>query len=489
MKIFKYSYFVMIFAALFTSCMEDDLKLNNPNNAVVDYYFNNQDEFEKAIRGAYNGLKGIGLYSGSGSAGDIIIVPDLLADNLILSPEGRGSNRDGHNWTINASNAPTYLYNGAYTMIARTNLILANIDNLDDNLFPKKELIRAEALALRGMAHFEVARLYVKIPTQSSDANSFVGIPYIDYFDPYGEPSRLATVQETYARIMEDLEVALPELPTTVQADRLSQPALRVLIGRVALYMGDYDKVISMLTPVVSSIQPVAANKIVDLWRNNNSDGVLFEVPMLTANGDPDYRSNYSQGTNNIDFVPEYSVDKAFRDLYNDATEPDRIKAYFKVLKNQYNVWKYVQTKGGTSAYIRYLRVEEAILSLAEAQYMKHQEGAALTTLNKLRDARYSSYSGGESGDALFDAIQLERRKELAFEGDRFFTIKRLLGVPGIPAKYHQGVVRSGNGHLQDGTGQPSDAQFLDPSSHKWQMPIDYSSLLFDPNVTQTPGY
>lgn len=490
MKIFKYS-LLMIFAALFVSCNDDDITLTSPNDAMVDDYFNNPDEFENAIRGAYNGLKGSGLYSGSGSAGDIIIVPDLLADNLILSLEGRGSNRDGHNWTINASNVPTYLYHGAYTIISRANLILDNIDNLSDEAFPDKAKIRSEALALRGLAHFEVARLYVKIPTQSADANSFVGIPYIDYFDPYDQPYRTASVAETYSRIMADLEASLDGLPNNVVEARLSKPAVHALIGRVALYMGDYQKVISELTPVVAAVQPVSNANFINLWRNNNSDGVLFEVPMLTASGDPDYRVNYSQGTNNVNFVPEYSVDKAFRDLYDDATEANRINAYFKVLKDQYNVWKYVQTKGGTSAYIRYLRVEEAILNLAEAQYLdpNTSNAAALATLNILRDQRYTSYNGGETGDALFNAIQLERRKELAFESDRFFTIKRLLGVPGIPAQYHVGVVRSGNGHYMDGTGQPSDQQILEASSHKWQMPIDFSSLLFDPNVGQTPGY
>src|SRR5690606_18326765 len=362
----------------------------------------------------YNAFKGIGLYSGSGSSSDLNIVPDLLADNLILSAEGRGSNREGHNWLYNSGTTPTDIYSGAYDMISRANLVLMNIDNLADEDFPTKELIRSEALALRGIAHFEVARHYLKIPTQSSDANSFIGIPYVDFFDPYAHPSRLASVQETYARIMDDLEASVEGLPASVQVDRLSQPAVNAMIGRVALYMGDYPKVISKLTPVVNSVAPAQASELQSMWRYQSSPGVLFEVPMTIAGGDPHIGSNYSQGTNSATIVMEYSVDKAFRELYNDETEPERIQAFMRMLRNQYVVWKYAQAASGYNPFARYLRVEEAIFNLAEAQYLTGNETGALATLNKVRDNRYSSYAGGESGDALFDAIQLERRKELA---------------------------------------------------------------------------
>lgn len=493
MKIFKYSFFILILSVVMVSCNEEDITFTSPNDAVVEDYFNNEEEFESAILGVYDAFKGTDIYSGSGSSSDLVIVPDLLADNLILSGDGRGSNREGHNWLYSSGSTPTNIYSGAYGIVANANLILANIDNLADEDFPTKELIRSEALALRAIAHFEVARHYVKIPTQSADANSFIGIAYIDYFDPYAQPSRLATVQESYARILQDLEASLEGLPnystSVVESGRLSKQAVNAMIGRVALYMGDYPTVISKLTPIVNSIDPATPSELQGLWRSQNVAGVLFQIPMTIAGGDPHIGSNYSQGTNSSTIVMEYSVDKAFREMYNDATEPERIQAFFRMYRNQYVVWKYAQAASGLNPSAKYYRVEEAILSLAEAQYLTGNEGGALTTLNILRDQRYSTYAGGETGDNLFNAIQLERRKELAFEGDRFFQIKRLLGVPGIPSQYSQGVQRSGNGYLQDGSGAPSAEQFLPANSHKWQLPISFNTLLYDPNIGQTPGY
>ena len=44
-----------------------------------------------------------------------------------------------------------------------------------------------------------------------------------------------------------------------------------------------------------------------------------------------------------------------------------------------------------------------------------------------VREHRYSDYEPGtESGSALENAIMLQRRLELAFEGHRFFDLKRL---------------------------------------------------------------
>lgn len=489
MKRFKILAFIAIAALGLNSCSEDDLLQESYGDATIDNYFNNNDEFTAAILGAYNGMKGTGFYSGDGSAEGIIILGDLLSENLISSFDGRGSNRDTHNFFYDGGRVPNYAYGTMYTIISRANLILANTYKIEDEAF--KNQIEAEALALRGIAHFELAKLYLKIPTQSADANSSIGIAYVTEFDQYAMPSRLSTVQETYTMIMKDLEdaLALEGLPSGVQTDRLSQVALRAMIGRVALYMGDYPKAVTNLTPVVNAVDPTAAADIQGYWRCQNSNGSLFEIPMRSGGTDPQIANNYSQGASNSNIVIEYSVDRAFRDLYDDANEPQRVAAFFKVFKNQYVCWKYAVVATGYSAFGRYLRVEEAILNLAEAQYLSNNHSGALTTLNILRDERYNSYAGGETGDALFNAIQLERRKELAFEGDRFFTLKRLLGVPGIPSQYAQGVVRSGNGYLADGTGAPSATQTLDPNSHKWQMPIPINDLIYNPNMTQTPGY
>jgi hypothetical protein len=69
-----------------------------------------------------------------------------------------------------------------------------------------------------------------------------------------------------------------------------------------------------------------------------------------------------------------------------------------------------------------------------------------------LRKERYTSFTPGtEAGQALLDAILKERRLELAFENDRWYTLKRL----GLS------VQRSGKGDIADGNGSKALVQTL----------------------------
>ncbi len=482
-------------ALSFTSCNDDDIDQKPYDKIEFADYYKTESDFTTALNGVYQGFSQSGYYAGLSNASDIVAVGDILADNLILDPNGRRSGQRAHAWTYNSNAVPTELYSTSYNIISRANIILANIDNLADGEF--KNNVIAQAKAVRALAHFEVARTYAEIPTQAADAASTVGIAYVDKYDPKATPKRDATIGETYTKIIGDLEAAIPYLSAKAESSVMNKYAAQALLGKVYLYKGDYAKAIEFTQPVVDAVAPAAKADLAGLWTSNNSKGVLFEIPFINTT-DVTIGTNYSQGSLNEDIVIEYAVDKAFYNLYNQNTEAERVNAYFKVFtpkNHDYEeviaVNKYIagKVKLGLNNG-RYLRVEEAILNLAEAQYLSGDQANALTTLNKLRDARYSSYTGGETGAAIFDGIQLERRKELAFEnGDRWFTLKRLQGVSGISSVYTSGIQRSGNGYLADGTGTISSSQTLKAGDYKWQFPIPQSVLNLNTSMTQTPGY
>ena len=486
---------ILASALSFTSCSDDDINQKPYDSIEIADYYKTESDFTNALNGVYKGFAQSGYYAGLSNASDIISIGDIMADNLILDPNGRRAAQRAHTWAYNSNSVPTDIYSTSYNVISRANIILANANNLQDGDF--KNNVIAQATAVRAMAHFEVARTYAEIPTQSADASSTVGIVYVDKYDPQALPSRDATIAESYNKIIADLEAAIPYLDASKVTSVMNKYAAQALLGKVYLYNGDYKKVIEFTQPVVDAVAPASQAQLIDLWTSKNSDGVLFEIPFINSN-DPTIGTNYSQGATNDNIVIEYSVDKDFYALYNQETEAERIAAYFKIYnpKNHGNqaviaVNKYINGKvklGLNNG--RYLRVEEAILNLAEAQYLSGDQGSALTTLNKLRDVRYSTYKGVETGAAIFDAIQTERRKELAFEnGDRWFTLKRLQGVSSISAEYKEGVKRSGNGYLADGSGISSSVQTLKPGVREWQLPIPQSVLNINKNLSQTPGY
>ena len=76
------------------------------------------------------------------------------------------------------------------------------------------------------------------------------------------------------------------------------------------------------------------------------------------------------------------------------------------------------------SNHYRLLRYADVLLMAAEAYYRDNNENQALKELNKVR-SRAKLDDVTASGDALFQAIVLERQLELAFEGQRFFDLVR----------------------------------------------------------------
>ncbi|MGV0941860.1 RagB/SusD family nutrient uptake outer membrane protein [Empedobacter sp. ULE_I140] len=493
------------FTGTITSCSEDDIQLDSPNDINQDNFYKTEADFQTAILGAYNDFRTNGLFSNTGYSNDIVILGDLMSDNIINNPFGRRGNYNASNWVYTGNSDVTSLYENGYKAVSDANKVLSKINNLPDNSTVKNR-IKSEALALRAIAHFEIAKMFAQIPTQGSSAVDSQGIAYITELNFKDEPKREANIGIVYDKMIKDLEDALPGLPTGYSPTgngiyRLTQNSVRGILAKVYLFKGNYPKVIEYATPVVAAVSPTKKGDLDNFWKTMTNEGALFVLPFSKTN-DIAIGGNYSQGTANSNFRMEYTVDKSFAESFNKNTEPERYNASIMTVTQLaydkagpiYAVKKYYGKRADNfNSGVndgRYLRVEDVILMLAEAQYLSGDQSSALTTLNKLRDARYTTYTGGETGDTLFEAIITERRKELAFEiGDRFFTLKRLLGVPGIPAKYAQGIQRSGNGHRADGSGNPSAVQKLDPTSVKWQLPIKQTTLNIDKNIGQTKGY
>jgi SusD family. len=267
----------------------------------------------------------------------------------------------------------------------------------------------------------------------------------------------------------------------------MSKAAIYGLLSRVNLYKGDYANTIKYgelalgLSPSITTLDNF--NRI---WKENEglsriTDGVLFQVSNTPAESNNTVGSAYNQAVPSLrsEFVVDY-------DLYTAYTADDvRKSTYFTTSVysgGKYNhVTKYAGNGGPSNVVpIKYMRSAEVLLNIAEAYYKTGNPAQALTLLNKLRQERHSSFTPGtEAGQALLDAILKERRLELAFENDRWYTLKRL----GLS------VQRSGKGDLFDGTGAPAVKQTLDAGSYKWQWPIPVTAIQANPNIKQNDNY
>ncbi|MDC8102078.1 RagB/SusD family nutrient uptake outer membrane protein [Chryseobacterium rhizosphaerae] len=473
-----------VFVSL-TSC-ERNLDQFSSINEPVDQAMSRPESFRQALDGAYTSFKGAGYYSGDN--GSQIIMADVTSDNILRTASGRGSNFAASNFEFSSDNSQTTgLFNAGYLVISRANFVLEHLNNgvLSG---AQKANIEAEARAIRAIAHFDLVRAYSKIPTQSTDAKTSIGIYYAEKYNPLNNTaSRDLTVEQVYNKIIADLSFAADNITQNdIDNGRLSKAAIYGLLSRVYLYNGDYANTVKFgelalgLSPSITSL-----DNFTRIWKENEgitkiNDGVLFQV--LNAPAElVTVGAAYNQAVPKLrsEFVVDY-------DFYNAYTIADiRRSAYFTTdlySGKMYNhITKYSGNGGPSNIVpIKYLRSAEVLLNTAEAYYKSGNSASALTLLNKLRKERYSSFTPGiETGQALLDAILKERRLELAFENDRWYTLKRL----GLS------VQRSGKGDLSNGTGVPAIVQTLAAGSTKWQWPIPVTAIQANPNIKQNDNY
>jgi hypothetical protein len=486
-RIFK-NIFILSISVIFLGSCEKELDQYSTLNESEVSAMTTPNAFRMAVDGAYTAMKQTYYYSGD--SGSQLIIGDLTTDNLVRSVEGRGSNFAASNFEFAADNTQTTgLYSAAYNTISRANFVLKHINN-GVITGAEKNSIEAEVRAIRAIAHFDIVRAYSKIPTQSSDAGNNMGIYYSEQYEPTNTENvnRNLTVNQVYDKIINDLQFTLNNINvTSPDKGRLTKAAVYGLLSRVYLYKGDYANVISNGQQAMSlSPSLTAISNFNSIWKSTNPttniDGVLFQILNSAQEGvtvGVAYNQTLSGGIRS-----EFVVDYDFFNTYNSTDI--RKSTYFTTGtyagKSYNNVTKYSGLTGGASNVvpIKYLRASEVVLNMAEAYYKTGNETQALTLLNSLRMERYSGYtSGTETGIALLNAIYFERRLELAFENDRWYTLKRL----GLS------VQRSGKGHLSNGTGTAPLIQTLVSSSPKWQWPIPQTAIQKNPAIVQNPGY
>jgi hypothetical protein len=410
--------------------------------------------------------------------------PDILADNLVIASTGRRSQQAFFQWTYSA-NTTTETWRDGYQVIRLANAILENKDNLEGDETGFKSNVEGEALATRGMAHFDLLRVYAKpVSGPFAATASDPGVPYVTSTDVEAQPGR-GTVRQAYDHVVADLEKAESLISDENGPGRLNKAAVSGLLSRVFLYGGEWQKAKNAADRALAVNNDVGSMSIFPaIWTDETSSGVLFKVIITTIDNvriGVGYNQPGPTGIRN-----EYVADLDFYQSFDDGDI--RKETYF--LTNDFggamynSIVKYPGKAGGLASVndMKYLRVAEVLLNRAEALYRMGMDAGALADLNALRSERYESFTPGmESGQDLLDAILEERRKELAYEGHRFFDLKRL----GLP------VQRSGNGDQANGSGPVPLPQYLSlpAGDHRFQLPIPQYEVNANRSIIQNAGY
>lgn len=372
---------------------------------------------------------------------DVLTVPEVLADNSRLSPvasryKGQADNRIGSHLDI---------WVESYEIIALLNEVIEYAEKLPET--PKAKAIWGEALALRGLTYFQLARVYGREPGHLVDGFD-LSVPLIlnaFFYDggPMGEevyPAR-ATVTEVWNQVEKDLTEGFALLKGNddgLMPKRMGSLAAQAILSRVYLYEGKWKECVEASDYVTanapfdvyggtySDIFSKGEETIFYLYFTNSENLGSSSLQSINGMMDSELDSegyDIGKGVGDADLcVAEELV--ALFDQKNDL----RFNIFRKAKINGEKVWWTKKFNGWQGAFgldnVPVIRLSEVVLNRAEAQAELKKDAEALADVNEIRTKR-GLEAVSLSGAELLNEILLQRRLELAQEGHRFFDLKR----------------------------------------------------------------
>lgn len=398
-------------------------------------------ESPEAIQAALNSVYAY-LRQESQYGRDMVVIPELLADNT----DHTNNPTTLYSHFRNQPGAHMGIWGSSYSAINEINNILKVLENPPVGASQDfVATIAGQAHFLRALYYHNLSRIYGYDPHARVEEVYFGSVPILTEpvlgTDDITYPSR-ADVEDVYRLIYDDLTEAYTLLDGRV-ADGSnpeyygSAAAAAALFSRVALYNEDYPTVITRATDALNLVGDrfMAESAYISGWRQMKLPESIFEV-VFHVGDHPDPVNTSLRATltsrltlnatsfsnrGNVVVAPGllnlYSTSDVRRGLFMNGVGRNASRT---------EITKYLSRSGTNHDNVPVLRVSEVILNRAEAYAYSDQDDLARADVNRIRQrAGLAQLPSTVTGDALKEEIALQRRLELAFEGHRFFDLKR----------------------------------------------------------------
>jgi len=445
------------------SCEKSFLELQPPTSLTPEFALATEADLQVALRGAYAGLKNTALYGRS-----LPVLGDIMADNTYQSTlnTNRYTSFNLYNYLVTDGDVAG-LWNASYTVILRANNIINSPIADNANI----QQIKGEAYAIRALAYFNLVRYFASPYTVDP---SKLGVPVITTYQADLKPER-AKIADVYGLINKDLDKAYTLMTKFTNSSQFSKYSAKALQAKVYLTMGDKTNAKTAALDVItnSGFTAISSAAHAGYWAGvaPRTDKVetLLEISFdAVANNAFDALSyiylqsgNYGDMLCSTDLYNLFETADIRKSLYTTGTRGGLASVF---------VNKYTSFTGDHSD-TKVIRMSEMYLIAAEASYPSNTVDA-LKYVNEVTSRRGAT-AIASSGSALLEDIITERRKELAFEGERYLDMQRL----------QRNIVRSKN--------YPSSALSIEFSNYRRIMPIPQGELDANPNIKsqQNPGW
>lgn len=320
-----------------------------------------------------------------------------------------------------------------YGVIANIN----NVINAPDNLSSQKagggaanpsevKAIKAQAYAIRGMAFFDLLRLYGQKYTGGT-----LGVPLPLQYNALATTTR-PTIEQTEAQIEADFDKAmqlfqdvasaqrttLAGLVNTTDKTKLSPMAVKAYQSRFYLYKGDWDKVATLSEEIINSgrYEVVPAADLAASFVKANANNSVFElaVGVKGSLGSEGFGYLFNSGGYATLLPTAYALS-----LFENS---DIRKSLFVGNSNDGYFLDGKFSDLQSQSNVKLVRYEEVLLNAAEASLNKGDQATALTYYNQLRAQR--GFTAAATSLTL-EELKKERLRELLGEGFRYWDLLR----------------------------------------------------------------
>jgi starch-binding outer membrane protein, SusD/RagB family len=477
------------------ACRESNLDVA-PTFLTEEAYFSSEDEFERAVRGAYAKLTDFFWYA-TIEAGSLVIFTQLPGDDITT----QGDRSSEIFSTLNPSDGiVNRYYQTCYQLINRTNVVLEKM--VDTKAYKSEETRkrhRGEALFLRGLMYYNLYNYFGTSPV------ILERIKDLAQTTPKG--SKDTELIDQAIKDFTEAASLLPEKWEDVNRGRATSNAANGYLGKALMVRGSIKKSIQDFTAAIGAFDKIRGASLMPKFDDNfaaeteNNAESLFEFQASQPGFDNVWLSN--------DFGAPVGSMSAYWGFYENhwsifggapfiatrklisSYDPKDPRREITLDANSAAIRKYItrdrksQSGVGSINNPRLLRYADAVLLKAEAIV---QSGGSLTEainlINQVRTRARNMVSGGTepanhpvSADKaqVLNWIVNERLLELAGEGERWVDLKR----------WHiNGVITLNSNYFNSANSKMN----FDPNKHLL-MPIPSNEIDLNPNMQQNPGY
>jgi len=403
------------------------------NSSGDSAVYKSANEVEAALGGVYAGFRNEYFEL------DYFVNGDAQSDDAYAGADNP-ANFQIDDYNIDATNTNVsrdwaYLY----SIIGQANPVINNVDLVTDPALTsaRKAEIKGEAKFIRAYMYFYLVQQWGDVPLQLIEVTT-ISAETLPIVYPILFPSR-SPMADVYAQIIRDLEDALPAVPVaTVNKNFVTKGAVNALLAKVYATQEPHDwaKVQQYCDAVISggySLLP----EYDQLWDNahENSSEAIFEINYEGTSSSGNWGAGMFMGKDWKKFnIPSNDLVAAF-DRENDLIRKNSSILFDDVTGSwSDNNWpqdhypfayKYRNYTSPSPQNYIFLRLADIILLKAEALNEQGDIAGAATLINQIRTRVTLPNTTAANQADMRLAIEKERRLELAFEGHRWFDLKR----------------------------------------------------------------